>query len=229
MRIVGLLSWFDESPAWLAELVASLAKAGVDHIVAVDGAYAAYPDAEANSGSEQAAVVLAAAAGAGMGCTIHVPQEPWAGNELEKRTFLFAAGHLVAEPEIDWLWVVDGDELVTHSDGLRAALATTDLQVARVTLWEGVASGEHQWNTQPLRMLFRAQRSGILVTGHHASYVNGDGQILWNACRPVDELPALLLDGVKVRHRPGDRPAYRNRKRGDYYNRVKSMDLERLG
>lgn len=225
MDIVGLLNWYDESPAWLAELVSSMGCAGVSHVVAVDGAYAAYPDATGSSGSEQAQVVTAAAMGAGMGVTVHVPQHPWPGHEIEKRTLLFAAGHLVARPGTDWLWVLDADEVITHADDLEL-LGATDLDVCDVSLWEGVASGEHEWNTQSLRMLFRAQSSGIRVQGHHACYVTGDGDVLWDARQPVAELPALSLPGVRVRHRPGDRPAYRQRKRMDYYNRSKSMQLE---
>jgi hypothetical protein len=228
VRIVGLLSWYDEQPAWLAELVASMGRAGVDHLVAVDGAYGAYPDATGDSGSEQAAVVAAAALGAGMGVTVHQPQEPWQGNEIEKRTFLFAAAHLVARPGMDWLWIVDGDEIVTHANGLREQLGATDMVAATCTLWEGVASGEHEWNTQPLRMMFRAQASGIRVHGHHACYLTGDGQVLWDNWQPTNEVPALALPGVRVRHRPGDRPAYRNRKRNDYYNRSKSLGLEKM-
>jgi hypothetical protein len=229
-RIVALLSWFDEQPAWLAELVASMGRAGVDHVVAVDGAYGAYPDGTGNSGSEQAQVVAATALGAGMGCTIHIPSEAWAGNEIEKRTFLFALAHLVAVPDRDWLWVLDGDEVITESAGLKEALEGTDKQVATVNLWEGVCSGEHENTSMTLRMLFRAQRTGISVQGHHAHYRSGDGQVLWNACQPTNETPVLPLERmVHVRHRPGDRQAYRNRKRLGYYDRTKDMNLEQLG
>jgi hypothetical protein len=43
-KIWGLLSWYDESPSWLAEAVASFAPM-LDGLIAVDGAYALYPDA----------------------------------------------------------------------------------------------------------------------------------------------------------------------------------------
>jgi hypothetical protein len=129
------LSWFDERTDWLAELVASLAAVGVDHLVAVDGAYGLYPGARGSSGSEQASVVLGAAHGAGIGVTVHVPAFPWPGNEVEKRTVLFALGHLVAQPYDDWLVVADADE-VWESGDLRADLADCAADVAEVMLVE---------------------------------------------------------------------------------------------
>jgi len=226
MRIIALLSWYEESPGFLAELVESVARAGIDHVVAVDGAYAAFPDAEGSSDGDQAQAIISSAERFGMGVTVHRPARPWAGNEIEKRTFLFAAGHLVAEPG-DWLWVCDGDEVITQADGVSEALAATGLEVASPILWEGVTSGEHQWNSQPIRKLFRYQPSGIQVVGHHACYLTGDGAVLWDAWQPTNELPSLSLPGVKVRHRPGDRDPDRNRARLAYYARSKAERLEK--
>jgi hypothetical protein len=79
VRLIAALSWFDESPAWLSELVASLARAEVDHVVALDGSYALFPGAEAWSGTEQHDAIVHTARGCGMGCTLHVPSGAVAG------------------------------------------------------------------------------------------------------------------------------------------------------
>jgi hypothetical protein len=206
MRLVGLLSWFDENPAWLAEVVASLAGT-VDHIVAVDGSYALYPEARGSSGSEQADAVTSTAQGARMGVTLHVPQWPWVGNEVEKRTAMFALGHLIAAPGEDWLAVVDADEVWTHAAGLRDALARTDLDVAEVLVYERVAQGEHELNRTMIRKCFRAQPDGIRLVGTHSHYRANVGA-LWNP------------------HRPGGREAYRTRARLAYYDRRSRFGTE---
>jgi hypothetical protein len=43
MSVVGLISWWDESPTWLAASITSLGRF-CDHVVALDGRYALYPD-----------------------------------------------------------------------------------------------------------------------------------------------------------------------------------------
>jgi hypothetical protein len=115
MRVIGLLSWFEESPSWLAALIAS-GKGFVDHWVAVDGAYFLYPDAlrHPSSGPEQAESIIQTAAACGISCSVHVPAEPWMDNEVGKRSFLFQAGELVAEPNVDWYFVADGDDLLNR-------------------------------------------------------------------------------------------------------------------
>lgn len=225
MQVIGLLSWFDEHPAWLAELVASMARAGVDHVVAVDGAYALYPEARGNSGSEQAQVVTSTATGAGMGVTVHLPRWPWVGGELEKRTAMFKLAHAIAEPDTDWLWVCDADEVIT--DGyVRPMLEQTDLEACEVMMWEQVRVAEHERNTSMIRKLFRAQSTGIHVVDHHARYVTGDGRVLWDAYRTWDQVPGEQVMDVKVQHRPGDRATYRTAKRLRYYEQRESHGIE---
>lgn len=220
MRLIALLSWYDERPDWLAELVASMARAGVDHVVAVDGSYALYPRAQGSSGSMQAAVVTATALGARMGVTVHVPQGPWIGNEIEKRTFMFAAGHLIADPGEDWLWVCDGDEVITTAPGIREALERTPLDVGEVLLWDRDGS------TGPIRKLFRTHPGGIRVEGHHARYLNGADEVLWNAGHPVGVVDAENVWDVRVQHRPAERSELRNEHRNRYYALRRTAGVE---
>jgi hypothetical protein len=213
------LSWFDERTDWLAELVASLAAVGVDHLVAVDGAYGLYPGARGSSGSEQASVVLGAAHGAGIGVTVHVPAFPWPGNEVEKRTVLFALGHLVAQPYDDWLVVADADE-VWESGDLRADLVDCAADVAEVMLVE--RNPEHGDQSQMIRKCFRAQNGGIRVVGGHWQYYSAAGECLWG---PENVQADQLMD-VRVRHRPGERGSDRTRKRLAYYDRRTQTGIE---
>lgn len=221
MKLICLLSWYDEQSSWLAELVASMARAGADHVVAVDGAFMLYPEARGHSGSEQAQIVTATAVGAGMGVTVHAPAEPWFGNEVEKRSFLFAAGHLVAEAA-DWFWVCDSDEVITTAIGLRERLETTECDVGEVTLTDG--EGQH-----PIRKLFRAHPAGIRVEGYHARYVDGTGRVLWDNTRYREEEPALGCWDVKVRHRQRERPAYREANRRECYALRDELGVEHVG
>lgn len=208
MRIIGLLSWYDEDPGMLSELVAGMARAGVDHVVAVDGAYALFPRGKGGSHTEQAAAVFYTARGAGMGVTIHVPRTPWARNECQKRSFMFAAGHLTADPGTDWLWVCDADEVIEESGDVRYELAQTDLDVAEVLLEE---DGGHM----PIRKLFRAQEHGIRVQGTHSTYLGDSDVPLWAPDGP--QQAAEQLFDVRVRHRPNARSVDRELAQDTYY------------
>lgn len=212
MRLIALLSWYDE-PAWvLTELVGSLAAADVDHIIAVDGAYALFPGARAQSSSEQSQAILAAAQGARMGVTLHCPRDVWIGNEIEKRSFMFDLAHTIGDPG-DWFWVSDGDELVLEAIGLRAALERTERDVGEVMLDQISANGGTYGF--PIRKLFRWQPSGIQVVGNHCTYMT-DGQALW--APHGDLMPAEQLPFVRIGHRHDVRPPDRIRDRGRYYN-----------
>jgi hypothetical protein len=100
--------FYDEPVPELVACIKGLHDAGVTELVAVDGAYALYPDGQPASDPNQHAAIVLACRRLGMGCTLHVPARVWAGNEVEKRTFLFKLGWTVAE-EGDWFWVQDAD------------------------------------------------------------------------------------------------------------------------
>lgn len=112
MKIIGLLSWFDESPTWLAATVASMSRV-CDHVVALDGRYAHYSDERYQSSSEQVSAVMEAARASGMGLTLHTAPKVWE-TEMDKRTHLFRLGALEAETFEDWFFVLDADEVLIH-------------------------------------------------------------------------------------------------------------------
>lgn len=136
MKIVGLLSWYDESPAWLAAAVSGFARV-CDEIVAVDGAYGLYPGARERSHPDQAEAVVLTCEAMNVGCTLHRPRAPFFdGNEVQKRNLTLG---LAAPLEPDWVLVFDADMHVIRCDVeiVRAELERTDLDVATVTLLDG--------------------------------------------------------------------------------------------
>jgi hypothetical protein len=185
MKIIALLNFYDEIPSWLAATVASTARF-CDHIVACDGSYGLYPQGKPSSGIAQHNAITDAAEAVGIGCTLHVPNTRWVGNEVEKRTFLFQAGSLVAEPYEDWFLVI----------------------VAEVTLREkrdyshlphGVAQQMPTAELQRARRLYRCIDNMRVETNHYTYVgdVEGEKVYLWNKSTE----PALHLPTVVIEHR----------------------------
>ena len=225
MKLIAVLNWYDEPPWCLVELVASLAAAGADSLVAVDGAYALFPNGRAQSPGEQAQAILAAGQGAGLEVALHVPRDVWWGNEIEKRTFAFDLGHHIADDFEDWLWIVDADERIQEALGLRDALERTGHDVASLMMDE-VNDGTRE-GVVPIRKFFRAQETGIHLENNHFTYVTGDGQLLYEgfqAPRPeLVECEHLLF--VRIDHR-GGRSKLRDHEAQVYYDRRKEAAAE---
>src|SRR3954463_3130400 len=243
MKLYGLISWYDEAPSWLSACVASLAKVGCDHIVALDGAYAFYPEGKPRSGPEQAEAIYRTAEGAGMGCTIHAPSEVWLGNEVEKRSKLFEIAEVISEPLVDWWFVMDADQVVIDPDPstLKPRLEATDLDVAETMFEERMdpyatklkaeTARKTHWNrtTQfTVRNLFRALPQLRLATNHF-TYRTADGRRLWgNAVMGEAALePALLLHDVRIEHRTWFRDLARHESQYTYYRRREELGIEK--
>ena len=225
MKLVGVLSWYDE-PVWcLTELVTSAARAGMDSLVAVDGAYMLYPGGMAQSPSEQAQAILAACTGNDVEVLLHLPREVWFGNEIEKRTFSFDLAHRVMTPGDDWMWILDGDEKITEANGLREALEQTDLEAASVWMDE-VHDGSREGQI-PFRKLFRAQESGIRCVNNHFTLESGDGRLLYEGFQTpsehLEECEHLAM--VRFDHR-GGRSEARRYAAQVYYDRRKERKIE---
>ncbi len=184
MNIVGLLAWYDESPEMLATCVSGFARV-CDQIVAVDGAYALYPQAKPRSHPVQASTILHAAESAGVGCLIHRPREVFYGNEVEKRNLSL---NFARSFEPDWVLVFDADFQVAecHPDILRSDLSETDWSVASYELRD-------EWGTQPFRGIYRMD--GALSYGpSHAEVRSFSGDLR------AEETPALQLQSLTAYH-----------------------------
>lgn len=229
MNLIGLLSWFDEPIEALVECLTALAEAGTDHAVAVDGRYALYSaDHDQSSANEYAAILLCCRR-LGMRCTIHQPNGPWQGGEVEKRTFLFAAGWAVAEPG-DWFWVQDADQVVMRAPGdLKQRLEATGHDTAEVEMCDVVALRAQQPDWPPyfaVRSLFRAQP--IKLQTNHCTYVAAGGTLLWGYEGDASMAEALdLSDVVLVEHRPDRRSHDRQHAKLAYYQRRDALKVER--
>jgi hypothetical protein len=103
VKLIGLMSWYDEDASWLDRRHRQPLPRGMTHLVAVDGAYALFPDGRARSGVEQHRAISETCEGLGISSTIYAPQTVWTGNEVEKRSFMFRLGLAVADGPQDWL------------------------------------------------------------------------------------------------------------------------------
>src|SRR5882757_3984281 len=175
MKIIGLLNWYEEDPAWLAECVASISRV-CDHLVAVDGAYAEFPGSlkKPASSNEQVEIINRTAAGAGMGVTLHVPRLPWFTGEVGKRNAMFRLASAFAEPD-DFYLVLDADEVITNvPSDIRTRLADTPHSVAELMLYERESQAAVSALTDtgadylnPDRRLFRALPDIGVVQNHY--------------------------------------------------------------
>lgn len=231
MRIVGLLSWYDESPAMLAAAVTSVAPL-VDHIVAVDGAYILFPEAQPASPADQANTIRDVALAHNLAVTVHHPNARWLGNEVEKRTFMFRLAEAVTTSD-DWYYVMDADEQVTHVHcDHRAILASTSHDTAEVSYWwhrPHKTPGAYPFPTplreqQGITKFFRAI-PGLHCHGNHYWYRTPDERTLWHPGRPAEE-PENLRD-IRVQHRNQERDLWRQQQAAGYYKRRDDNHIER--
>jgi hypothetical protein len=240
-KVIALLSWYDESPSWLASCVASVAP-HVDHIVAVDGAYAHYPDARARSDRSQAETIQATAEGLSIGCTIYRPASYWLGGEVEKRSAMFRLGQAHRDGFDDWYWVIDADCVVTQvPSDYRDALAATEANAVDVTLFERRDYlGDHPEIAQVMNlptaggqtipMLFRALKD-MQVIGAHYIYGGFDANDEWHYVwgPPAVQPDARdVIENIHVEHRSIWRDLYRRDNAKRYYEVRDELGIERI-
>lgn len=222
MRLHALLCWYDEQPEHLARCLMGLKRLGVGRVTAVDGAYALYPDGRPASDPNQHAALVLAARQLGLELTLHIPTQPWAGNEVAKRTALFQLAHALADPG-DWYCVMDTDmtpDAATIPTDLHARLQQTDRQVAEVTVRDipAVHANQPNWpKTFRFPMFYRAQP--ITVKGNHHTYIGHDGTPLWDGGdgKGGNTEPRLDLTDLTVDHWPHLRTPTRLDRKLHYY------------
>lgn len=219
MNLHGLLCWYDEPCADLAACVIGLHKAGVDHIIAVDGAYLLYPGGKASSPHHQAATIHQTARELGIATTIHTPRERWIGNEVEKRTRMFAIAHAASDPG-DWWISMDADMVVTQAPhDLKQQLHETSLEAASCMLTDPPADNEPCpiAGHHPIRLLFKAQPLHCHIK--HCAYRTPDGRYLWEPQTPALQEPAIDIPDLIVEHRDNQRTPQRHQDKATYYQR----------
>lgn len=238
MRIVGVLSWYSESESWLATAVASFARL-CDDIVAVDGAYALYPDARPKSHPRQVEAIVHTAEAMGCGCLVYQPRETWRGNEVGKRNkSLELAGTL----EPDWVVVFDADYHVLrmNPETIRGELENTNLDVASYLILDGQdflgSQGleEHAANqtidsewVSASRDIYRWNPT-LRVGPAHWHYSVETPRRRWLR-GPYELADALdLRDNLVVYHRTNDRVRTRKRAQERYYMHRVNAGIEEV-
>lgn len=234
MNLHALLAFYDEPPDQLIKCMRGLERAGVDHVIAVDGAYDLYPDGANTSHPNQHAALDLACMHMKMGLTLHVPKTVWAGNEVEKRTFLFSLAWACAT-EGDWFFVMDADqEVIELPDDFRKRLETVKEDVGETHFVDTAALAANHADWPPyftVRNLFRAQP--IHLDTNHISYGTADGRWLWgDASRKVE--PCFDMTDLLIEHHPDKRPNERQQAKLVYYanrdeERVERGDCQKCG
>lgn len=208
MKVVGLLSWFDEDPVWLRQAVTSALRV-CDTVVALDGAYEGFPGAKTFSGVEQHAAISE------VGVTPSVSDALWT-TQMEKRSALFELGR---EAGGDWFFVFDADDLVVQVPGdLRARLARAREDVAVYTY------GGDRYH----RGLFRSLPNLRVEDAHYHYLAEKNGRTVHlrgnNAIHDLE--PFLNLTDLKVAHRKGDRAPEREAASAEYRRMVSENSTE---
>jgi hypothetical protein len=245
MRICGILSWYDESPTWLAAAASGFARF-CDQIVAVDGAYAAYPGARPRSHPNQAEVVLQVCEAAGIGCTVHRPRDVWWGHEVEKRNFCLRLAGSSLVDDRDWVVVFDADLHVLKCEpaNVRAALENTDALIATYTALDGMdymsdaklaeyanrVDLDTEWTSRTAD-IYRWHHSLRYGPAHWTVSREWEGERLWLRA-PADAAkaqPVNLNADLAVYHRTADRSNIRRESANQYYRLRNELGLEPEG
>jgi hypothetical protein len=245
-RVIGLVSWWDESPTWLAATIASMGRF-CDHVVALDGRYAMFPDQRLQSGIDEVRVIVEAARGAGVGLTLHTAPRTFP-DEMAKRTHLFRLGQLEARSFTDWFYVLDGDEVTIESPpkaDVQAYLEHTTADVLTATLFERTDPHATEWRTDlgmklqtEWRYEARTPRfwrvmNNMRVVGYHFNYLGenaaGETVELWGMDGAVDRVEWGSLCGrVIIENRNRLRGKQRDADRQAYYEARDATGLETI-
>lgn len=192
MKLIAMLSWFDEDPELLEECISRVRALGVDHLVAVDGPYDLYPAERQQSPYEPFKAILDASAG--IGVTMR-NKASWSGNEVEKRNFMLGLALGVADRD-DWLLVVDSDHMweARRSDDLplKMLLEMTTLDFAEVSISDEAPDVQDP-HTYPARLLMRAI-PGMRYDGAHYRIRLPDGRKSLALRTEAEESTATALD-----------------------------------
>jgi hypothetical protein len=231
VKIVGVLSWYDESPGWLATAVTGFARV-CDEIVAVDGSYALLPGARPCSIPDQAEAILGAAEAAGVACTLHRPNDLFYGNEVQKRNLtvrLAGAGCAIG----DWLMVFDADchMFKCNPSRVRGELEKTECLIASYTVldYDDYLSDQDladlvkkddfqtEWTIRT-RDIYRYHPTLMYGPQHWMVSREIDGERKWLRHSSPDVLDCHDLDASLVcYHRSKDRAWIRREAQRQYY------------
>jgi hypothetical protein len=218
--VTAALIWYDENPEDLEACVRGIAEIA-DRLVAVDGAYRRYPDAQVTSPPEQAETIRRVAAEVGLECDVYIPDRLWAG-QVEKRSFLMQR----ASVGTDWIAVVDADWVI-HADRVRVRrelfrLHELGVDVITVSLFtpKGEAAAATGWHrrmagTRTSVQHFFRPLEGLRVEKMHWWYSaikNGQRVWMWHGRRRREGLRILPAHRLRSRYEIEHRTFQRDEK-----------------
>jgi hypothetical protein len=206
MKLVAMLSWYNEPIDGLVQTVRDLRAIGVTDLVAVDGAYLLYPEGMGRSHWPQSRAIQEHTDFHGINLLMYQPCRPWVGNEVEKRQVMLNLA-LAITTEDDWIVPWDADwQLDEYREDMKPILNAlhprqyewADLQITGAT--EDVG---WYW----IRQFLRA-RKGIHFTTNHYTYHYPDGK-----ATVVGPLGPDLNAGYKTKLRVWHRRERRSKER----------------
>lgn len=226
MKLVAMMAFYDERAVNIDHAVECVARLGATHVVAVDGAYALFPDGAGRSPNIESVsrVLIERCEVLGLGLTLHVPDQVFAGNEVEKRQLMLDLA-LAQTTSTDWLMPWDADfHLEAGARDLKPDLEVLGYSGA---LWADVEINDSVhptlgWYT--LRLILCASRGLCLTTNHYTyRWMSGVETIV----QPRQHDAPGHQASVRIRHKPDDRQPGRRDRQRTYYERRHAQEIER--
>lgn len=220
MKLIGLLSWFDEPERDLRRAIETFHAAGMTHLVAVDGAYGIFPGGAATSPPGQRRTIEQTCERLGIPVVVHEPSRTWP-TETEKRALMFGlAERRLATTLADWFIVLDADEYVSAPVDLPSRLAAVTADAVNVAVLEPAGAGRPRREFL-IRKIFRAL-PGLTVRWNHHTYATPDGRVLWGS----NQVDAETMRDVQVVHTTNLRRAERRAVKDAYYSARDELGIE---
>lgn len=231
MRLIGLLSFFDEDEKYIEGNLQDLHALGVSKVVAVDGSYARY-GGNARSPLSLIEKLYFGTKKLDMGLLLYQPTDPWAGDEVEKRQVMIDLAWSIAEDD-DWfvVWDCDYKLISMMNDSNDPQWGREDLRFLLMGGYTDFAIVSFTESSQdngyhPMQMFIRAQP--VEMDGNHHTYRLRDGRRSQILRRPVENMAdALDLSEIKVLHRVYQREPERRARQTAYYERRDRDGIER--
>ena len=224
MKIIAMLSFYDEDPALVAACIASVTEVGATHLVAVDGAYRLFPDGRPVS-AWRTIDAVSSCTSVGLGLLLYSPTVTWINNEVGKRSVMLGLAMAIAEPG-DWLMVVDSDYIFERYVNLHDLLSRVDEDVVEV----GFYDARHP-DGLPLiyeaSLIMRAV-PGLRMGDNHYTYISPSGRentIL--RAGGGDAASYDATDTILVRHDVHQRDPERRARQTKYYEQRDQLGIEK--
>lgn len=231
MTVAAVVIWYDENPDDITRMVTSMGGL-CDYMVAVDGVFRNYPDAEkAWSDKDQIAAFADACGESGIEFLAYQPKSVgrwlgrYVGEEVPKRNASFS---LCSVFQPTWVIVCDADMECIAKNGARELLEWTDKNVAVTDV--GGFQHRHVFRWSPELMYLKAHY--VCVSGDRVLAHPSEATSITARLSPME--PALdLYDVLRFDH-PEKTDFWRRAKAHAYYkrrdeSRVESLYVDSLG